>query len=60
MNIEDKANEEQSQALFTQNIPNIDEIKDFFSNLTNLTHHEKIINKVLKLAKELSQVEALL
>jgi predicted nucleotidyltransferase len=58
MNIEDKDKIYQTQAVFLQNIPQMNEIQNFLGDLKNLSYHNLIINKALKLAKKLSQIDA--
>jgi predicted nucleotidyltransferase len=58
MNTEDKAIN--FQKVYPQNIPAKNEIQAFLANFNALSNHQKIIQKALKIAKSLPQIEAVL
>ncbi|MBD3196402.1 MAG: hypothetical protein GF317_15190 [Candidatus Lokiarchaeota archaeon] len=47
-----------NQKIFVENIPSKEELSFFLEDYKNLTNHEKMIAKALKLAKEIPHIEA--
>ncbi|TFG28753.1 MAG: hypothetical protein EU532_04610 [Promethearchaeota archaeon] len=46
------------QTIYFQNIPEMDEIDDFFNTIEDLQYHQKIITNGLEMMKDISEIEA--